>query len=455
MLLIFREVEALRLHGGIKIRICNVKEPEQTEKKMNQIPGFYIFVIFVMALGLAISNEKVVLSVSRVISTVISEDFATVSRKPLEEDEVESLYEMSQTDLQDEEMTPAQQRPPKCLVNLHIPKVGGRTVGNFLHEVANITGFERYTLYGHQGEQDLGDVLSGKRAGNNSASSADDQDSNTMIHQDYHQNIMVQGHFTTRIFAVYPQLEECLIMTVLRQPVDRVISAFFFHNHRRPDIVKCLSPENYNPSNGTENATLDNSAEPELSSPGLIIQRGNSTSLVSDTTIDPRRAKQQLARARMRKGGNNRSRCKLFWQYMNDVTLRFAGLPELPWKSWEMSGSSPRKNLHRGVKRVAPFPVSSIPRMNETHLAEAKDNMKKYLGLVCFLHDLPSCAERILQAFQLDSSEVDDSIMNTNKTTRFKTKSRPDKLKENELEMFRGANQLDQELYDWALEMYS
>mmetsp|Transcript_42654 Transcript_42654/g.103161 ORF Transcript_42654/g.103161 Transcript_42654/m.103161 type:complete len:450 (+) Transcript_42654:151-1500(+) len=445
---------------------------------MNHISRFAIVAIFLIALATVVGNEALVSSVSKLLRDAESSenDFATTASQQQQQQQ--------------------QPKVPKCLVNLHIPKVGGRTVGTFLQQVVNLTGFEKYPLYGHPGEQALEDIVQAKRSlinerlQNSTTTTDNNQEDATRSH--VFENFLVQGHFSARIFEIYPELKECLVMTVLRQPVDRAISAFFFHNHKRYQIDSCLSWKNYNQRDNEATTAAAAAAaangnrqleDDESSRAGLVIQRGNATILMSqqeDDTAMKRAAmgaKGRLVRARMdaRKnnhgGGAVQRRCKLFWQYSNDMTLRFAGLPELPWKTWEMSekGRKFRKDyrnqeLERARLQKKKLSVSSIPRVNESHLARAKENMKNYMGLVCFLHDLPSCAERILQAFQLSATtttdddenenKIDVSMMTTNKTTKFKTQSRPDQLEEEELQKFQEANRFDQALYDWALEEY-
>lgn len=453
---------------------------------MNQIPGSAIAFIFLIALAAVIGNGTLVSSVSKLLLNVTktSEDIVAV----LEMKKPQSWYDLPETTRGD--TAKPVPRVPKCLVNLHIPKVGGRTVGTFLQQVANLTGFERYPLYGHKGEEAWEDIVQAKRSRSKNKPSSDqskdnDQDTTSSSHNDdYYENFLVQGHFSARIFEMYPELKECLIMTVLRQPVERAISAFFFHNHGRNEIDKCLSPENFKPPKNTADV-IDRNPGDE-GHPGIVIQRGNATILMSRPQINQTSrpdddslnnqtgdlatgAKFILARARIDARKKNlvgaTQRCKLFWQYSNDMTLRFAGLPELPWKSWEMSEKGRKfrrdkvqhQQAYEQTRRKSTFSIASIPQTNETHLARAKDNIQNYMGLVCFLHDLPSCAERILAAFQLRSASetIDLSIMSTNKTTKYKTKSRPDELDLKELHKFRKANRFDQALYDWALQEYS
>jgi hypothetical protein len=89
-------------------------------------------------------------------------------------------------------------------------------------------------------------------------------------------------------------------------------------------------------------------------------------------------------------------------------------------------------------------------------LADAKRNLKQYFDVVCFLYDLPSCANQILEAFQIDPSAagIDLSMMTESKDTKFKTRSRPTKLEPDDMRKFQEANRLDLELYKWAMALH-
>jgi hypothetical protein len=250
---------------------------------------------------------------------------------------------------------------PTCFVNFHIPKVGGRTVGTFLNQVlisGSALNFSKYRLYGF--------------------------DTDTMWPKNNTNRIYVQGHFSTEIFRVHPELQECFAMTVLRQPVDRAISAFFYHNHQPSQLDYCLSSE-----------------------------------------------------------VNKRTRCRNYWQYSNDMTLRLAGPKEVHWKSSVVG------------EHAGPL-LDPVLRANESHLADAKRNLKQYFDVVCFLHDLPSCANQILEAFHIDPSAagIDLSMMTESIDSKYKTKKRPTELEQDDMRKFQEANHLDLELYNWALSTY-
>lgn len=96
-----------------------------------------------------------------------------------------------------------QASPPPCLVFLHVPKVGGRTVEEVLNKVAEQMGFRLVNIYSKDFTRPLKMVANGT---------------------------VTTGHFTTALFDLNPNMTQCYAMTVLREPVDRAISAFFIMN---------------------------------------------------------------------------------------------------------------------------------------------------------------------------------------------------------------------------------
>mmetsp|Transcript_38941 Transcript_38941/g.81844 ORF Transcript_38941/g.81844 Transcript_38941/m.81844 type:complete len:347 (+) Transcript_38941:153-1193(+) len=252
---------------------------------------------------------------------------------------------------------------PNCMVFLHIPKCGGRTSDSFLRSISEgIMKFKRQSNYKSQHATDI---------------------QKWQVNQTY-----TLGHFTTILFEMQPKFRQCFKVTILREPVDRAISAFFFHGHKHAEIDSCLKIEG-NISGSTH--------QTKRNSPG--------------------------------------SRCMLSWQYANDMTRQLAGRPDTKWNQYAIDRYS----------------YSSV---NGTHLDHAKTNLLKYFDAVCFMHKLPSCVEKVLEAFQVqkNNATLDLSLVYTNKTTnKFKTGSRPASLDSAALEKFRRVNKLDIELYDWAL----
>ena len=245
--------------------------------------------------------------------------------------------------------------PPPCLVFLHIPKVGGRTLTNFLGEVANTMGFNTTTLY-REKRVPAGSLSSDKK--------------------------FYVGHFTSMFFDRFPDTVRCHAVTMLREPVDRAISAFFFHKHKYPrDVVPCLVEK----------------------------------------------------------------KCWLNWQYSNDNTRRLAGLPETGWVT------------------LLEDSFYSIPP-NRTWLDYAKRNLATRIDTVCFLQDLQSCVRKILRAFSLDVNQNHTITDLANKSLAMfegqnrsnnKYRTRKRKTINNEtMELFQRANDIDIELYEWAVQQY-
>lgn len=88
------------------------------------------------------------------------------------------------------------------------------------------------------------------------------------------------------------------------------------------------------------------------------------------------------------------------------------------------------------------------------HLARAKENLNKYFDAICFLDNLPSCADMVHKAFysnQTVSGSLDATMMNVSKKNKFATRTRPNKLDDETMERFKSLNELDIELYNWAL----
>jgi hypothetical protein len=250
-------------------------------------------------------------------------------------------------------------------------------VKEFLDQVVNVVGFDTfYSLY-HFADRSHYDT----NVTINSLNTKTDK-------------AMVAGHFTSRIFQVNPALQDCFKITVLREPVDRAISAFFFHQHQFKEVDKCL---------GNTNAT-------------------------------------PLVESKFKK--YLRLRCRNYWQYQNDMTARLAGFSELPWKSYRTNRKLP----------------NGPPPVNMSHQIEAKRNLKELFDLVCFLDDLPSCAQKVLSTFQLvgaASADIDVSAMTTNRSSVFKTNARPSNVSDEITNKFLNANQLDLVLYRWAWSEFS
>lgn len=137
-------------------------------------------------------------------------------------------------------------KKPSCLIFMHIPKVAGSSLKVLLE---NITRTEGYSLEGVYSK------------------------TVRTPHSLKVNNTFIMGHFTTAMFELRPELLKCYKVTMLREPIERAISAFFFHGHQTREIDFCLGREGIN-------------------------------------------------------------KCNLNWQYKNDLTRYIAGSPKTKWNTY-------------------------------------------------------------------------------------------------------------------------
>jgi hypothetical protein len=249
---------------------------------------------------------------------------------------------------------------PTCLVFLHLPKCGGRSLEQFLDSVALSTmGFKEQRTYV------WGNLNKNLKVG-------DLQIDNTFT----------LGHFTPLLFQEQPKFRDCFKLTLLREPVDRAISAFFFHGKTSYQIDSCLQ---------------------------------------SPLTT---------------------RRCTYHWQYSNDMTRQLSGSRDRKWNAYFE-------------------PPIGVPPPNRTHLESAKRNLISDFDLVCFMDDLPSCANGVLDAFHLSRHKANANLTEglshmtaTVKDPFFITKTRPKRLDNATMNKFVTANELDSELYHWAVDHF-
>lgn len=263
--------------------------------------------------------------------------------------------------------------PPQCLVFLHIPKVGGRTVTKFLKTVARARSIRRNRdVYNEDSHRLIPEMIQANRT-------------------------FTKGHFTTRFFVLNPSMKQCYTLTVLREPVDRAISAFFYHGHKLKDVDLCL-------------LNVDDRHDLELSS-------------VTSASDEKEECKYDDRR-----------------QYSNGIVRQLAGLqPE--------NGNG--------------FLDTSRRPANSTHLQLAKQNLDKYFDAVCFLDDLPRCMLKVMRDFGISQSEqrtygLNVTKLSLNKDNEFRTASRLaiHELDDSTLLKFKASNHLDQELYEYARSRY-
>lgn len=247
-----------------------------------------------------------------------------------------------------EESKNGQYKKPNCLIFMHIPKSGGSSLKVLLE---NITRTERYSLEGVYSKT----VRS--------------------PHPLKVNNTFIMGHFTTAIFQLRPEFLKCYKVTIIREPIERAISAFFFHGHQTHEVDYCLGREGIN-------------------------------------------------------------KCKLNWQYKNDLTRYIAGSPKTKWNTY------------------LEYTYNSYP-MNETHVSISKEHLKKYFDLVCFTTDLKSCARNITSTFQVNTENpsINLSFYDDRKKGVHFNKEKP-RLNQTLFDTFRIANSIDSELYKWAALQY-
>lgn len=160
--------------------------------------------------------------------------------------------------------------------------------------------------------------------------------------------------------------QQCLTVTILREPIDRVISAFYFHKHDTSEWNDCLLPK---------------------------------------STPD----------------------CKFGAQYQNDVVRLFSN-HHATWNSYDYEKYTAAPVTRQSLHAAQQFLVDT--------------------DLVCFLTDLPACLEnmkRLLPADNVDAVTTDTlSVRNVNR-------KRPARVSNATMNAVRAANQLDVELYAWAV----
>jgi hypothetical protein len=118
-----------------------------------------------------------------------------------------------------------------CIVFFHIPKAGGSSFNMFLNRVQETMGWKipnwgTYWFQHHRtppSELSVGETDKGSFTANSQ-----------VIHR---------GHLTPS-FLDFTSTQNCLTFTMLREPVDRVISAFYYHGHKTREWDTCLKHNN-------------------------------------------------------------------------------------------------------------------------------------------------------------------------------------------------------------------
>jgi type II secretory pathway pseudopilin PulG len=114
---------------------------------------------------------------------------------------------------------------PDCIVAFHIPKTGGSSYKSFLYQVSRTMDWRMPEWYGYWNRyQDK---------------SPSKLDRGTIDKYMIREKAIHIGHLTPT-FLKETATQNCLTVTMLREPVDRVVSAFYYHKHKTSEWESCL-----------------------------------------------------------------------------------------------------------------------------------------------------------------------------------------------------------------------
>ena len=331
--------------------------------------------------------------------------------------------------------TQGHQHHDPCLVFYHVPKVGGTTTSRLLQSLARYWNWTSYAW-------------------------TDDRRPLTMAAQRNHhlnQGALHQGHVTP-YFAEKTHTQQCWTLTVLRHPVDRVISAFYYHGHASQEWPACLTSSNTTipPSRHTSRWRRSTRNQEQQLQPRPFSRAGDPPTNVFKDVY-----------------------CNLWFEYRNDMVRRFAN------RSTALTSYN-----HYKYASILPTPAttnnnttantSTTSTLAESWVADAKATIQE-MDFVCVLTHLTSCLERVLDTLLLwslttttpqqqgsswaqmpwsvhnSSSSMSASLSSSSwlnrSTLGYWNRGRKRQDVSNVMrQQIASANALDLQLYDWVLE---
>jgi len=291
-------------------------------------------------------------------------------------------------------------QPPPCLLVYHIPKTGGTSVQAYLRRVAQTLQWEYRDL-------DRWAVANPGQLPPPGASRAARRGGGGVVHE---------GHITP-LYESLTDTRQCAKLTVLRDPVDRVVSAFRSHPHTNHsiDVLRaCLATTTTPPQQQHRTTTTGDG-------PHFVTSAGP---------------------------------CPWDFEYRNDVTRRFANRGRW-WNSFERDRyllqqrrqQLPQRRPGDGMEEKEDGLVLVL-EPSEDDLDRAMMRLRT-MTAVCFLSDLAGCMERFVRrTYGVEQPFGPDLMYNVGPGDGMGPIT-PTLRRE-----IARANALDVRLYEWALETF-
>jgi hypothetical protein len=285
---------------------------------------------------------------------------------------------------------------PHCLVFFHVPKTAGTSVRRLLRQLSRELDWKFQMWYDGDSQLDL-----------------------TTTNTNWTEGVLHAGHITPRFLEV-TRTQSCLRLTVLREPVDRVISLHFFLRKRK----QARSPS---PREATT---------------------------TSKTVVAP--AWQDCLFNR------NFKTCDSWHQYQNEVTRLFATSSSSNNDNNGRGGGDGRNNQNLPWTAVTRVPEYVRMPMNATTLAAAQQFLWRETDLVCFQDHLDACEQAVRRLLSSTSRNMASLNKYTTKQATAHTSipkvnvnaKRPTNITADIRDQIRDANAWDVQLYDWARETF-